>query len=674
MPSTLYEQLGVGEPKPTRMTIQLADRSITFPKGIAENMLIKVDKFVFPADFVILDMVTDCSTPLILGRPFLATARALVDVLDRKLTLRVGNEEVIFNIDKAMNRYNDIEESICFVNSNHIPNKEKYDEDDEEIFHKILSKTKSYDKEIDQDNELYDSKTNVDLSSEKCDENKQIPVEIISASKGENLKAKSSIEEPPDLELKELPSHLEYVFLLENSKLPVIIAKDLNEKEKEQLIQILKSHKQAFAWKLSDIKGISPTYCTHKILMEDESKPVIQSQRRVNPNIHEVIKKEILKLLEAGLIYPISDSPWVSPIHVVPKKGGMTVILNDKNELIPSRTVTGWRVCIDYRKLNDATRKDHFPLPFIDQMLERLSGKQYYCFLDGFSGYFQIPINPEDQDKTTFTCPYGTFAYRRMPFGLCNAPATFQRCMVAIFNDMLEKSVEVFMDDFSVFGNSFSECLENLDKMLLRCEEANLVLNWEKCHFMVKEGIVLGHKISAKGIEVDKAKIEVISKLPPPSSVKSVRSFLGHDGFYRRFIKDFSYIARPVNKLLEKEAPFLFDDTCLKAFETLKEKLITAPIVVAPDWELPFELICDASDFAIGAVLGQRKEKRFHATYFASKTLTEPQRNYTTTEKELLAVVYAFEKFRSYLVLSKTIVFTDHSALKYLFQKQDAKP
>ncbi|GJR55861.1 reverse transcriptase domain-containing protein [Tanacetum coccineum] len=219
--------------------------------------------------------------------------------------------------------------------------------------------------------------------------------------------------------------------------------------------------------------------------MEDDYEPAVQHQRRVNPKIHDVIKKEVEKLLDAGLIYPISDSPWVSPVHCVPKKGGMTVVTNDDNELVPTRLVTGWRVCIDYRKLNEATRKDHFPLPFMDQMLERLAGNEYYCFLDGFSGYFQIPIDPNDQEKTTFTCPYGTFAYRRMPFGLCNAPGTFQRCMMAIFHDMIEKTMEVFMDDFSVFGNSFSTCLTNLEKMLKRCEDTNLALNWEKSHFMV---------------------------------------------------------------------------------------------------------------------------------------------------------------------------------------------
>ncbi|GJU10362.1 reverse transcriptase domain-containing protein [Tanacetum coccineum] len=491
---------------------------------------------------------------------------------------------------------------------------------------------------------------------------------------GEVFKAKPSIEEPPELELKDLPSHLEYAYLEENDKLPVIIAKGLKNDEKDALLKVLKSHKRAIAWKITDIKGIDPRFCTHKILMEDDYKPTVQSQRWVNPKIHEVIKKEVLKLLDAGMIYPISDSLWVSPVHCVPKKGGITVVANEENELILTRLVTGWRVCIDYRKLNEATQKDHFPLPFMDQMLERLAGNEFYCFLDGFSGYFQIPIDPQDQEKTTFTCPYGTFAYRRMPFGLCNAPGTFQRCMMAIFHDMIKKTMEVFMDDFSVFGDSFDSCLSNLEKMLKRCEDTNLVLNWEKCHFMCREGIVLGHKISKSGIEVDRAKVDVIAKLPHPTTVKGVRSFLGHAGFYRRFIQDFSKIARPMTHLLEKETPFVFSKDCINAFQTLKKKLTEAPILVVPDWNLPFELMCDASDFAIGAVLGQRKMKHFQPIHYASKTMTEAQIHYTTTEKEMLAVVYAFEKFRPYLVLSKSIVYTDHSALKYLMNKQDAKP
>ncbi|GJT22247.1 reverse transcriptase domain-containing protein [Tanacetum coccineum] len=316
-----------------------------------------------------------------------------------------------------------------------------------------------------------------------------------------------------------------------------------------------------------------------------------------------------------------------------------------KTKLVPTRTITGWRVYIDYRKLNEATAKDHLPLPFMDQMLERLVGNIYFCFLDGFSGYFQIPIDAMDQEKTTFTCPFGTYAYRRMPFGLCNAPATFQRYMLAIFHDMIEESVEVFMDDFFVFGNSFDNCLNNLDKMLQRCNDINLVLNCEKCHFMVKEGIVLRHKVFGASLEVDKAKIDVIFKLPPPTNVKGIRSFLGHAGFYRCFIKDFSKIACPLTKLLEKDTPFKFIDECHKAFNSLKEKLTCTPVIVSPNWNLAFELMCDASEYAVGAVLGQKDGKHFHPIYFASKTLNAAKKKYPVTKKELMDVVFAFDKF-----------------------------
>ena len=230
------------------------------------------------------------------------------------------------------------------------------------------------------------------------------------------------------------------------------------------------------------------------------------------------------------------------------------------------------------------------------------------------------------------------------------------------------------MDDFLVCGFDFKNCLSNLEKILKRCVEVNLVLNWEKCHFMVNEGIVLGHIISERGIEVDKAKIEVIENLNPPKTVREVRSFLGHAGFYRRFIKNFSGITKPLTNLLMKDVEFEFDQKCLEAFEVLKQALISAPIIRPPDWTQPFEIMCDASDFAVGAVLGQREDKKLHAIYYASRTLDAAQLNYTTTEKELLAVVFAIDKFRSYLVGAKIIVYTDHAAIRYLLSKKDAKP
>ena len=226
------------------------------------------------------------------------------------------------------------------------------------------------------------------------------------------------------------------------------------------------------------------------------------------------------------------------------------------------------------------------------------------------------------------------------------------------------------MDDFSVYRTSFDLCLQNLEKVLSRCEEVHLILNWEKCHFMVQQGIVLGHVISNRVIEVDKAKIDVIERLPPPTSVKGVRSFLGHAGFYRRFIKNFSQIARPLTELLAKDTPFVFSDACVEAFNKLKQVLISATIIQPPDWNLPFEIMCDASDFAVGAVLGQRKDGKLHAIYYASKTLEAAQLNYATTEKELLAVVFVVEKFRSYLLGSRVIVHTDHAALRYLMTKR----
>ena len=229
------------------------------------------------------------------------------------------------------------------------------------------------------------------------------------------------------------------------------------------------------------------------------------------------------------------------------------------------------------------------------------------------------------------------------------------------------------MDDFSVLGSSFNNCLENLRSVLIRCEETNLVLNWEKCHFMVQEGIVLGHRISARGIEVGKAKIEAIEKLPPSSSIRGIRSFLGHAGFYRRFIKDFSQIAKPLSNLLVQGTPFEFDAQCMHPFSVLKDKLVSAPTVVALDWAFPFELMCNTSDYAIGAVLGQKRERIFQVIYYASRTLNDAQLNYATTKKELLAIVFAVDKFRPYLIGNKVVVHTDHSAIKYLMTKKDAK-
>nr|GFA44232.1 DNA-directed DNA polymerase [Tanacetum cinerariifolium] len=430
MPHSIWTDLSLPELTPTCMTLELADRSITEPIGIAKDVYVTVGKFQFPANFVVVDFEPDPR--------------------ETNSFLALEDDPTSPKVDDS---YYDSEGDILLL---------------EEILNSDPSppppNQKNYLPEIQKELMICEAKT-----------------------------VKSSIDEPLEA----------------------------------ALIKVLKSYKRAIAWKLSDIKGVDLEFCTHKILMEEDYEPTVQHQRRVNPKIHDVIKKEVEKLLDTGLIYPIFDSPWVSPVHCVPKKGGITVVNNDDNDLIPTRLVTR----------------------------------------------------------------------------LCNAPDTFQRWMMAIFYDMIEKTMEVFMDDFSVFG-----------------------------------GIVLGHKISKSGIEVDRAKVEVIAKLSHPTIVKGIRSFLGYAGFYRRFIQDFSKIAHSMTHLLEKETPFFFFEECIESFNTLKRKLTKALILIAPDWDLPFELMCDASDFATRAVLRQRKNKHFQPIHYASKTMTEAQTHYTTTEKELLAV------------------------------------
>nr|GEZ43980.1 reverse transcriptase domain-containing protein [Tanacetum cinerariifolium]GEZ44910.1 reverse transcriptase domain-containing protein [Tanacetum cinerariifolium] len=520
IPLSVWNKLSLPQLTPTLMTLELADRSISRPIDVAKDVFVKVGNFHFSADFVVVDFDADPRVPLILRRSFLKTERALIDIFEGELTLRVGKEAITFNLDQTLRysaNYNDmtvnridIIDMACEVYSQEVlgfsevivsgnptpyydpivftpsPTLTPFGDIDfllEEVDAFLAVEDDPTSPEV--DHSYYDTEAGILLLEAFLNDDPSLPPpnqgkylphvrKELKIFKAKN--DKSSIDEPPEVELKDLPPHLEYAFLEGDDKLPVIIAKDLSNEEKTALI---------------------------KILMKEDFKPAVQHQRMVNPKIYDVIEKEVEKLLDAGLIYPISDSPWVSPVHCVPKKGGFTVVENEENELIPTRLVT-------------------------------------------------------DQEKTTFTSPYGTFAYRRMPFGLCNASGTFQRCMMAISHDMIKKTMEVFIDDFSIFGNSFETCLSHLEKMLKRCEVPNLCLNLEKSHFMVKEGIVLGHKISKNGIEVDKAKIDVIAKLPHPTTVKGIRSFLYHAGFYRRSIQDFSNIARLMTRLFEKDTPFFF--------------------------------------------------------------------------------------------------------------------
>ncbi|XP_070045731.1 uncharacterized protein [Nicotiana tomentosiformis] len=499
MPYSVFKTLGIGKPRPTSIRLKMADRTMKMPLGIIDDVLVRVDKFILLADFMILYCKLDYEVPIILGRSFLATGKALVDVEVGELTFRVGDEKVVFRVSKSMRQPNsnevcsfvDLVAQVIIDDTSAMMNVEdpleavllNHDEDEKEGLVECanaLQRIGSY---------TYGPRTlSLDL------ENRKTPP------------TKPSIEEPPTLELKPLPSHLMYEFLGPCSTLHVILSSCLTNVQVDFTRAVLQRRKKAIGWTLADIRGINPAFCMHKIILGEYFKPSVEHQRRLNEAMQEVVKKEIIKLLDAGVVYPIYDSSWTSLVQCVAKNGGTTVITNDRNELIPTRTVTGWRVCMYYRKLNKVTRKDHFPLAFLDQMLDRLSGRDYYCFLDGYFGYNQILIAHEDQEKTTFTCPYGTFAFSRMSFGLCNVPATFQRCMMAIFTNMVEDSLEVFMDDFRVVEDSFEEFLDNLDEVLAR-------------------------------------------------------------RFYRRFIKHFSKVVNPLCKLLENDVRCVLEEEKLSILE-----------------------------------------------------------------------------------------------------------
>eukprot|EP00253_Pinus_taeda_P010219 PITA_10219 len=401
------------------------------------------------------------------------------------------------------------------------------------------------------------------------------------------------------------------------------------------------------------MKGVNPSICTHQIYIKEDYKPVRQPQRRINPTLKDIVKEKLQKLPDAGFIYPISDSEWGSPLVLVPKKNGK------------------WRIYVDYRELNKATKKDHFPLPFIDQVLDGLVGKKFFSFLDGFSGYNQIQISPEDQDKTTFTCPWGTFTYQVLPFGLCNALATFKRAVLSIFVELVRDSVEIYMDDFTPYGSNFQEALTNLEKVLAKCIKMNLSLSPEKCEFLMTEGTVLGHTISQQGLQVDPNKIAIIQKVPPPQKIRDVRSFLGFVGYYGRFIKDFSKLASPLFSLLGKDVEFKWIDDCQGALDELKDKLVSAPILRGANQALPFHIHTNALNKAIGAGLGQVEEKFPYAIYFVSKNLSKAEVNYTVTKKEFLAIVHSLNKFKHYITGYQTFVHTNHASIRYLMNKPD---
>lgn len=436
-----------------------------------------------------------------------------------------------------------------------------------------------------------------------------------------------------------------------NSNIPehladLLVSSDsvLNEEQKLKFKNLLLRHKDVFAKSKCDL-GVT-NIVQHQINTGD-SAPIKQAPRRLPILKRETVKDEIDKMLQNGIIEP-STSPWASPIVLVTKKDGSV------------------RFCIDYRRLNAVTHKDSYPLPRIDDSLDALRGSKWFSTLDLQSGFWQVPMKNSDAEKTSFVTNVGLYQFKVMPFGLCNAPATFQRLMECVLSGLNFEICLLYIDDIIVFSETFDQHIDRLSTVLDKLQSANLKISPKKCSLFQKEVSFLGHIVSADGISTDPEKTKAIESWPEPKSVSELRSFLGTCAYYRRFIKSFSDIAKPLFKLTEKDSVFCWSEECQISFQTLKECLTSTPVLGYPDMNLEFVLDTDASAFCIGGILSQIKDGKEQVIAYFSKSLSRPERNYCVTRRELLAVVESVKHFHHYLYGRYFTIRTDHGALNWL--------
>lgn len=418
--------------------------------------------------------------------------------------------------------------------------------------------------------------------------------------------------------------------------------KQLSKEEKSQLNTLLKQYETIF-----EPGGEDPTPYVEHFIKTQNHPPVAVPPYRVSPARREILKSEIDRLLNDKIIEPC-ESPYAAPVVLVPKPNG------------------SFRLCVDYRKLNSMTETDTYPLPRIDDLLQTARHTQFMSTIDLKSGYHQVGVAIKDRDKTAFTCPFGTYRFLRMPFGLKNAPATFQRLIDKFKNGLQDMTILSYLDDIIILSQTFEEHIENLRKVFQRLREFKLQANREKCHFACSQVKYLGHYITPNGIEVDPEKTSAIQNMPEPKNVKQVQSFLQTCSWYRRFIPKFSEIARPLSNLTKKASPWRWEQEEQNAFNTLKELLVSPPILKQCDPAKPYVIRTDASNFALGAVLSQGEVPDEHPIEYASRLLTSAEKNYSTTEREALAVVWALQKFRGYIEGAEVTVASDHQPLRWL--------
>ena len=439
-------------------------------------------------------------------------------------------------------------------------------------------------------------------------------------------------------------------YYLKDSEISALQCTSLTETQQEKFTTLLHTNAKLFA---RDLTELGQTNVLAHVIDTGTARPMKQIPYRAAPKEQEFIKEEIDRMLKNDLIRP-STSAWASPVVVVKKKNGKL------------------RFCVDFRKLNSVTNRDSYPLPRIDDLIDTVGNATWFSSLDLASGYWQVQVHPADVPKTAFTTKYGLFEFKVMPFGLCNAPATFQRLMDHVLGDINRKFALVYIDDIIIFSQTFEEHLAHIEEVMKRIKAAGLRLNFEKCEFVSRYTTFLGHIIGKDGVKPDPTNIEKIKNHAVPVNVTQLKGFLGLAGYYRKFIRGFSSLAEPLNQLMRKDEPYIWLEPQQKAFNTLKDLLISEPILIRPDFDKPFILYTDASNFGLGAVLAQEIEKGKEGVInYLSKSLNRAERNYSATEKEALAAVWGIKKNRCYLLGSPFKLVTDHKALKWLFNQKD---
>lgn len=430
--------------------------------------------------------------------------------------------------------------------------------------------------------------------------------------------------------------------------------KHLNEEETRHVNDLLERHADLF--QLPDEQLSFTNSIEHKIVTVDD-RPINVKQYRFPPAHKHEISRQVNDMLEKGVI-EASISPYNSPLCVVPKKAD-------------SKGNKRWKLVIDFRALNEKTLGDAYPLPNITDILDQLGSAKYFSVFDLASGFHQIPMAPADSHKTAFSTPYGHFEFKRMPFGLKNAPATFQRLMDRILSGLQGLELFVYLDDIVVYASSLKEHAQKFNKLAERLRAANLRLQPDKCEFLRKEVTYLGHVIGEAGVKPDPQKVEAVKNFPRPRNAKNIKQFLGLAGYYRRFINNFSKIAKPLTTLLKKDEPFTWQEPQENAFTNLRDQLCTEPILQHPDFTQPFLLTTDASGYAIGGILSQGEIGKDKPIAYASRLLNNAEQNYSTIEKESLAIIYCTNHFRPYLYGNKFIILTDHKPLEWLHSVKD---